>query len=509
MIYRYGDISQNQNLSCDVCVVGSGAGGAALAKELAEAGLSVIVLEEGSHVRTEDFRVDDTIGSTARLYRDAGGTIIYGKPNIMLAEGRCVGGSTVMNGGMCWRTPEKILKRWQWEMGLSDMTPERMDRYFSRVEGIISARPMVPEARNRDSELLRDGAKKLGYRYNANVRSQNICVGSNMCMSGCPTGAKQSTLSSYIPLMTRAGGVVYSDCLVQKVVVKGGRAAGVDAVLIDPVTRRKGFKIKVRSKVTVVCGGAVQSPALLKRSHVRDDGHQLGRNLLVHPNVKVLAVFDEDVRGWNGVIQGFQITEFFDEGILMAVNFTPPGIVAIALPLMGDEIMNILKDEYHHMVLGGALIEDTGTGRVVCGPMGTAIPIYNINDHDFHQAIRGTALLAEVFFSAGAKKCYLPFAHFSEIRSIDDIPRIYEQKIRPLDMEMLTVHVMGTCRMGVDPKRSVVGPFGEFHNIRGLYVADASVFPSSIGVNPQVTIMALATRTAEHIAENFSRYNNL
>jgi choline dehydrogenase-like flavoprotein len=313
-------------------------------------------------------------------------------------------------------------------------------------------------------------------------------------------------LTSYLPLFTKAGGVLYSDCLVQKVIVKGGHAVGVDGVFIDPTTRSKGRKIKVRSKVTVVCGGAVQSPALLMRSKVRDDGKQLGKNLLVHPNVKVLAVFDEEVRGWNGVIQGFQITEFFDEGILMAVNFTPPGIVSIALPLMGDEIMQILKNEFHHMVLGGALIEDTSSGRVVCGPFGTALPIYNLNAHDFRQAIRGTALLAEVFFSAGAKKCYLPFANFPEIRSIDDIPRIYEQKIRPLDMEMLTVHVMGSCRMGIDPQRSVVNPSGEMHNVHGLYVADASVFPSSIGVNPQVTIMALATRTAEHIAENFSRY---
>lgn len=508
MIYRYSDITKSLNLTADVCVVGSGAGGAAVAKELAETGLSVIVLEEGSHVRLEDFRTDDTIGSTARLYRDGGGTIIYGKPNIMLAEGRCVGGSTVINGGMCWRTPDKILKKWQWEQGLDDMTPQKMERFFGKVEGIISANTMIPEAHNRDSELLRDGAKKLGYRYHANVRSQDRCVGSNMCMSGCPTGAKKSTLNTYLPLMQKSGGVVYSDCLVQKVLTRGNRAIGVDGVFINPVTRRKGFKIKVRSKVTIVCGGAIQSPALLMRSGIKDAGKNLGKNLLVHPNVKVLAVFDEEVRGWNGVIQGFQITEFFDEGILMAVNFTPPGIVAIALPLMGDEIMRILKSEYHHMVLGGALIEDTGTGRVICGPFGQAFPVYNINDHDFHQAIRGTALLAEVFFAAGAKKCYLPFSGFSEIRSIDDIPRIYEHKIRPTDMEMLTVHVMGTCRMGIDPKRSVVGPFGEFHNVQGLYVADASVFPTSIGVNPQETIMALATRTAEHIAENFARYQS-
>lgn len=506
MIHRYADITKNQNVTCDVCVVGSGAGGASLAKELVEAGLSVVMLEEGGYYSTEDFRVDDTVGSTARLYRDAGGTIIFGRPNIMLAEGRCVGGSTTMNGGMCWRTPEKIMKRWQWEHGLNDFTPTKMERYFTRVEQIIHAQAMIPEARNRDGELVRDGAQKLGYAVNANIRSQDRCVGSNMCMTGCPTGAKQSTLLSYIPLFEKAGGHIYTNCRVKKVVVKGGRALGVNGVFIHPLSKERGFKIRVRSPVTVICGGAVQTPALLLRSGIRDDGRQLGKNLMVHPNVKVLAVFDEEVRGWQGVIQGYQVTQFFDEGILMASNFCPPGVIAIALPLMGSEIMSILKQEFHHMVLGGALIEDTGSGRVFAGPGDVAIPTYKLNQHDFHQAIRGTALLAEVFFAAGAKKCYLPFSGFNEIRSIDDIPKIYQQRIRPIDLEMLTVHVMGTARMGVNPKTSVVGPAGEFHNVTGLFVADASVFPTSIGVNPQVTIMAIATYTAHHIAENFRRY---
>lgn len=506
MMHTFSDITKSISISCDVCVVGSGAGGAVVAKELAEKGLHVIVLEEGGHFQTKDFLVDDTIQSTANLYRDGGATVIFGKPNIIYAEGRCVGGSTTINGGMCWRTPEKILKRWQWEHGLHDFTPEGMTPYFERVEKIIHAKVMIPEARNRDSEILKLGGELMGYTVNANIRSQDHCVGSNLCFSGCPTGAKQSTALSYIPLFLKAGGELYCNCRVQKIITKGGHAIGVNGVFIDPITKSPTHKIKIRSKIVISSCGAIQTPALLMRSRIWDKNKLLGKNLIVHPNAKVLAVFNEDVRAWHGVNQGFQITEFFDEGILMAVQFLPPGIIAMALPLSGETLIKTLKDEFHHMVMGGVLIEDTGTGCVRLGPFDTVIPTYNLNEHDFRQTLRAVALLSELFFAAGARKCYLPFSTLSELRSVDDIPKIYQSEIRPIDLELITVHLMGTAKMGSHPENSVVNSHGEFHNVKGLFVADASVFPTSIGVNPQITIMALATRTANYIAENFGEY---
>jgi hypothetical protein len=242
------------------------------------------------------------------------------------------------------------------------------------------------------------------------------------------------------------------------------------------------------------------------RSRIRDKHRLLGKNLIVHPNAKVLAVFGERVNAWHGVNQAYQITEYFDEGILMSVNSASPGIVAIAMPLEGTQMLHVLKEEFHHLVMGGALIEDTGSGQVRIGPFDTVIPTYQLNEHDFHQTIRAVALLAEVFFAAGAKKCYLPFAGLRVITSVDDIPKIFKLKLKPVDIEMLTVHIMGTAQMGADPAQSVVNPYGEFHNVKGLYVADASIFPTSIGVNPQITIMAFATRTAEYIANNFRYY---
>lgn len=506
MIHQFDDIKKNVTVSCDVCVVGSGAGGAVVAKELAEVGLKVVLIEEGGYYTTKDFAVDDTIGATAKLYRDGGATVIMGHPNIMYAEGRCVGGSTTINGGMCWRTPEKIMKRWQWERGLADFTPNKMDSYFSRVEGIIHAKAMIPEARNRDGELLRDGGMKLGYKVNANIRAQDKCVGANMCITGCPTGAKQATILNYIPMFLQSGGDLFCNCRVSRVVTKRGRAVGVEGRFIDPITKKAVRKLKVHSKIVVSSCGAVQTPSLLMRSRVRDERKLLGSNLIVHPNAKVLAVFNEEVKAWSGVNQGYQITEYFDEGILMAIQFVPPGIMALALPLEGQALLKTLHEEFNHLVLGGALIEDTGSGRIRNGPFGTVFPTYNLNERDFHQAIRAVALLSEVFFAAGARKCYLPFLNMTELRSVDDIPKIYQTAIKPHDLELMTVHLMGTAQMGSRPEYSVVNPYGEFHNVKGLFVADASVFPTSIGVNPQVTIMALATRTAAHIVENFRDY---
>ena len=212
MIFTYSHLTGHVDETCDVCVVGSGAGGSVVAKELAEAGLSVILLEEGGYHSTEDFRNINSLEGMLKLYRNAGTTAMLGKPGILYVEGRCVGGSTTVNGGTCWRTPEKILKRWQWERGLDDLTPKKMDFYFKRVEETLSIQSILPEAHNKDSELLKKGAERLGYRVRANQRNHEACVGTNLCVTGCPTGGKKTPLLTYIPSFIKAGGRLYTNC---------------------------------------------------------------------------------------------------------------------------------------------------------------------------------------------------------------------------------------------------------------------------------------------------------
>ena len=499
------DLRRDLEERADVCVIGTGAGGAAVAAELAEGGLEVVLLEEGGYHTTSDY-TPDVLDSMRNLYRSAGGSAFLGKPNVAFAEGRCVGGSTVINGGMCWRTPEKIVKRWVWEEKLPELSYAELEPIFEQVEERINVAPQSPESLGKDVELFKLGADRLGYRTTQVMRNQKHCVGTNLCGFGCPTGAKQSTLLSYVPRALNHGARLYSDCRALRVLTDGGRARGVEAVFLRPGSDRGHARLNVHAPVVVVSGGAIQTPALLQRSRIGSDSGLLGERVFLHPNVKVIGLFDEPVEGWKGAIQGWQVTEFMDEGILMATTTVPPGITALGFPLSGRENLKLFQD-YNHMLTAGALVEDTDSaGRVRATVLGDVRMTYRLGPRDTQVLKRGAALTAEILFAAGARRALLPVHGLPHVDGPEQLDRLFDPGIRAEDLEVLTVHAMGSCRMGGDPRRSVVGPWGEHHQVGGLFVADASVFPGPIGVNPQVTIMALATRTGRYLLAEQARY---
>ena len=489
-----GEVSE---LTCDAVVVGSGAGGGVVAAELAEGGLDVIVLEEGGHHRTESFDTD-VGGALKRLYRDGGAQMALGNPPITWAEGRCVGGSTVINGGMSWRTPEKVLDRWHREHWVEGIRAEEMAPWFARVERRISATTQDPWTVGRDNALLREGAERLGWGFKDNVRDQFHCAGTNNCAFGCPTGAKRSTLVTYVPRAARFGARVLADCRVDRVLRRRKLVEGVEGRVVD-VDGRTLHRFRVRAPRTVVCAGAVQTPALLLRSGIRSPSGQLGRNLTLHPNAKVVAMFDERVAGWEGVHQAYQVREFEDEGFVMAAVNVPPAVVAMTLPSYGLAMQEVL-DQYARTVVGGFLVEDTVSGRVRL-VAGQPVATYQLSEQDRERIVRGTGLMCELLFAAGAQRIVLPFDGVPDLRSPDDVRRLHGANIPLSCMEVVTVHIMGTARMGEDPTRHVVDSWGRFHELSGLWVADASLFPGPIGVNPMQTIMALATRVAARILD--------
>jgi choline dehydrogenase-like flavoprotein len=498
-VKQFWDVPRALTLACDVVVVGSGAGGATVAAEVAEAGRSVIVLEEGGFHDTRSFHTD-ALRSIMDLYREAGAQRVAGRPEVMLAQGRCVGGSTVINGGMCWRTPERALRRWRWEHGIEGASLEALEPFFRRVEERLHVAVQSPESIGRDDDLLRIGAERLGYKVTPNTRNQRHCVGSNNCAFGCPTGGKQSMLVSYLPRAVAHGAEIYADCRVSRVLTErtpGGkpRAVGVAGRLVDPATGRAGPRIEVRAKRVVLACGATETPVLLLENRLANSSGQVGRNFTLHPNGKCVAIYDEDVHGWRGVHQAHQVHEFLAEGLDMAVAFVPPELLALSLPLLGDELWDVISN-VNRLVTCGVLVEDTTSGRVLPGPGGIARMSYRMTEHDVRQLLRGIGLLAECMFASGAKRIVTPVHGAPELRSPDDIPRLLGAAIDPRDIEVLSVHPMGTCRMGADPRRSVVGSYGEAHDVSGLYIADASVLATPIGVNPMETIVALATRTA-------------
>ncbi|MGZ8750070.1 MAG: FAD-dependent oxidoreductase, partial [Pseudonocardia sp.] len=421
-----------RDLECDAVVVGSGAGGAVVAAELAEAGWDVVVLEEGPHVPTEHFSVD-ALAAFRTLYRDGGLTAMVGTPPVAFAEGRCVGGSTTVNGGMAWRTPDGVLERWRVDHGLD---PGALTPLFDRVERRLSVAEQDPDSIGRDQHLLRLGAEALGWEIVDNRRAQVHCGGCNACVLGCPTGAKQSTLVSYLPRAVAFGATVVSDCRVERVLFDRKRATGVRA------RRRDGRRLLVRAREVVVAAGALQTPVLLARSGVRSPSGQLGRNLAVHPGANVAAVFDDPVEGWKGVHQAFQVREFADDGVLMAAVNLPPGLVAGALRLDRDALGRVMT-RYDRIVTAGVLVDDTATGRVRAVG-GRPVVRYDLAAGDARRIVAAVADLCRLLLAAGAVEVHLPFAGVPPVRSTDDAAELRSREIDASRIAVSTVHLMGT-----------------------------------------------------------------
>lgn len=499
-VFTRHDIHGDTVLDCDVVIIGSGAGGATVAAELSEAGFDVLVLEEGSYYQTRDFTAD-TSAMVRQLYRDGGATMALGTPPILFQEGRAVGGSTVINGGMSWRTPDKILERWQ-KAGLGT-SPKEMEPYFERVERRIHVAPMDADAIGNDNKILKRGADAMGWDIIGNLRNQVHCIGSNRCAFGCPTGAKQSALVSYIPRALHYGARVYADVKVDRITHHGKRATGVMGRVRHP-DGRLGHRVAVRAKFVVAACGAIHTPALLSRSGFRSPSGRIGHNLSMHPNVKVVAVFDEQVTGWKGAHQAYQVRHFQDQGLVFASINVPPSIMAMSLPQRGRELGTLMQS-YDKMVLAGMLCEDTATGRVRTID-GKPQAFYQLNEHDAANLQKGVSLLSELLFAAGAKRIMLPFHGAKDLYSADDARRLLDEHISAKGWEVVTVHMMGTAAMGTDRSAAVTDPHGLVYDADRLMVADASLFPTPIGVNPMETIMALATRCAAHVIDNSRRF---
>ena len=494
-LFEAHDTRGDLALHCDVVVVGSGAGGAAAACTLAEAGLDVIILEEGPWYSTAEYSADIP-EMLSKLMRGGGATALLGRSPVPYLEGRCVGGTTVVNGGMCWRTPEKVLDEWVEDRQLPEMNAKALEPHFEHVEEVIHARYQDPGSEGGVSRAFKRGADALGWELSQNKRNQRHCVGSNDCVTGCPSGAKQSTVQTWLPRFFKAGGRLYSNARVAKISNRRGRASGVTGVITDPYVQRR---FSVEAEATILSCGAIQTPLMLLRNKIGKRCGHVGKHFTIHPNIKMAAHFEEPVDNLRGTHQAWQCVEFKDEGILLAPGAIPLGFMSAVFPGFGRQLAERMRSA-RHIATGGVLVDDQAEGRIRGLPFGVPYVRYDVTDADQNKFIRAAALMSELYFAAGATEVYTPFHHLPVIHSPDDIQKLYAQSPRVEDTEYFTAHLMGTCRMHGHPKGGVVDPQGQAWDMPGLYVADAATLPGTIGVNPQVTIMALAHRIAQGLA---------
>ncbi|HKA87263.1 MAG TPA: GMC family oxidoreductase N-terminal domain-containing protein [Haliangiales bacterium] len=489
-------LAEDGELECDVVVVGTGAGGAVVGKELAELGLAVVMLEEGQYFTRKDFTAR-TLEMNRKLYRSVGSTLTLGNVGIPVPVGRSVGGSTTVNSGTCYRAPARVLRKWREELGLAEMTPDHLAPFYERVEDILGVAPAQAKHLGGAAEAIARGAQKLGYRHKPLLRNAPECDGKGVCCFGCPSDAKRSTNVSYVPLALRAGAMLVTSAKVDKVLVESGRAVGVTARAAHGAAR-----LTVRARAVVLACGTFYTPVLLLDNGLARVSGQLGRNLSIHPATAAMAWYDRPLSGYRGIPQGYAIEEFHEEGILFEGATTPLDLGAASLPILGRRFVDLVES-FDRVAMFGYMIEDTSRGRVY-SRNGRPLITYVLNDHDVARVKRGMEILARVFFAGGARSV-APLVHgFDELRGEDDLRRFRAAKLTARDFDLTAYHPLGTCRMGPDPRSSVVSPDHAVWDAPGLYVVDGSAVPSSLAVNPQVTIMALATRAAGRIAERLA-----
>jgi choline dehydrogenase-like flavoprotein len=487
-----GDVVEH----ADVVVIGTGAGGAVVAAELAEAGARVVVLEEGDHHSGREFTARP-LEQIRMLYRDLGMTGAIGNTFIGIPLGRAVGGTTIVNSGTCWRAPEELLRRWEQEFGIPDLADGGLTPEYERVERAIHVAPVPDDLLGPGDRLFRRGAEALGFRGEPIPRNAAGCRGTGVCAFGCPRDAKQSTNASYMPRAVQAGARVHVRARAARVLLESGRAVGVVADRLAPSGRSNGTRLWALAPRVVVAAGALLTPGLLRRSGAARNP-AVGRYLHIHPATRVLARFDEPVAAWAGVPQSYHVHEFESEGIFIQGQFVPPGVQAPNVPGFGLAHKERMA-AYDRLASVGALISDMTCGRVLGGGRRPLV-WYWMNRDDVRRLRRGIALTARIFFAAGAREVYPGVRQQPVLRSAAEAEALERRAVRAADLEIMAFHPMGTARMGRDPAGTAVAPSGELHGVRGLYVADASLFPTSTRVNPQLTIMAFATRIARTIA---------
>lgn len=497
-------------LEAEVVVVGLGAGGGMAFHDLALAGVDVIGVEVGQYIATEEMTLREE-EMMPRLFAE-GGSRATSDFAINIMQGRGVGGSTLHNTNLCKRLPAEILQEWEDDYGVEGVNGPELQADFEAVERLLNVHPVPDEDVNPNNAAMARGVRALGYRGGRLSHNREGCRGSGFCEVGCPNNGKQNVAKVLVPPALASGGRIYTDVRIDRVLTRGGRAVGVRGRVVEQnvgkMGQRDGAEVEIRAKRVVLSGSATGSAAIVKRSGLPDPYGLAGTNLHMHPGAMVVGVFDDEasglIEGWKGVPQSENCTEFLEFGpraknrVWLVSGFAHPGASAGFLPGFGREHGALMR-MYPRVASIIAMLHDHSSGTVSPG-RGEKVHIsYRLTRADYEQMALGLREAARIFLAAGATRVMIPLAPPRWVTSEREIDRITVADLGPLSPAMVAVHPMSTLWMGKNPRRSVVNSQGEHHQVRGLFVADGSLFPTSIGGPPQIPIYTFGRHVARFV----------
>jgi choline dehydrogenase-like flavoprotein len=497
-------------LDADVAIVGTGAGGGVTAEVLAEAGLDVVLIEEGPLRSSSDFHMVEA-EAYPQLYQESAARKTLDKA-ITILQGRNVGGSTTVNWTSSFRTPEATLEYWRGHFGLGELATPALTPWFERMERRLAIAPWTVPA-NENNDLLRRGGAKLGIATAAIRRNVSGCLNIGYCGMGCPTNAKQSMLVTTIPAALDRGARLVCLARVERLRLSRGRADGLECRALDARgVHATGRRITVRARHYVIAAGGIGSPALLLRSGAPDPHRVLGFRTFLHPTVISAAVMPDPVRGYAGAPQTVYSDHFLERGpvdgpIGFKLEAAPLHPVLFGMTLQGfgawhaglmksfpdaHVLIALLRDGFHSGSPGGNVgLRDDGSPALA----------YALTPYVWDGVRRALLAMAEIQFAAGAREVLpvheraKPYGSWADAKAgIAALP------LEPLLTRVVSAHVMGGCAMADAPRRGVVDAAGRHFQIENVSVHDGSVFPTSLGVNPQLSIYALTARNAVALA---------
>ncbi|MCL5276965.1 MAG: GMC family oxidoreductase N-terminal domain-containing protein, partial [Deltaproteobacteria bacterium] len=386
MLLTYNDINKDVVERPDVCIIGSGAGGAVMADVLSGAGIDVVVMEEGGYYTKERYGTYKPIESLKILYRDYGSTVVLGKTSIILPLGRAIGGTTVVNSGTCFRTPEGVLDEWADTYGVVKASPKDMEPYFERVEKTINVIPVTPQGLGKNGLVFKRGADALGLSNGMLKHNMIDCHGCGRCAFGCPHDAKQAVHLNFIPSAIKKGARFYANAKAETIVLESGRVKHIEGSIINEQTGNRLYGITVSPKLLVLSAGAIYTPYILQKNGIKLS-QELGKNLTIHPAARITSFFDEIIEGYKGVPQGSYVDAYSSEGIMLEGIFVPPEIALPVLQPIGIEGKKRAR-EYNNLAAFGVMVSDkNSSGAVRPGIDSGPLITYRLHPYDLKKFI--------------------------------------------------------------------------------------------------------------------------